>query len=103
MEPDHKEAWVPGCVPGDARHIKPMAMVLHVFIYSSTEPASAEPTMYYGCDELQVYRGGENSLIFARRPGFDPWSGFDPFPEGNGYPLQYSCQEIPPTEEPGRL
>ena len=65
MEPDHKEAWVPGCVPGDARHIKHMAMVLHVFIYSPTEPASAEPTMYYGCDELQVYRGGENSLIFA--------------------------------------
>ena len=56
---------MPGCVPGDARHIKHMAMVPHVFIYPSTEPASAEPTMYYGCDELQVYRGGENSLIFA--------------------------------------
>ena len=54
-----------GCVPGDAHHIKHMAMVPHVFIYPSTEPASAEPTMYYGCDELQVYRGGENSLIFA--------------------------------------
>ena len=23
--------------------------------------------------------------------------------EGNGYPLQYSCLEIPWTEEPGRL
>lgn len=33
--------------------------------YSSPEPASAESTMYYGCDEVQAYRGGENSLIFA--------------------------------------
>ena len=33
--------------------------------YSSPEPASAKFTMYYGCDEVQVYRSGENSLIFA--------------------------------------
>ena len=31
--------------------------------YSSPEPAKF--TMYYGCDEVQVYRSGENSLIFA--------------------------------------
>ena len=31
-------------------------------------------------------------------PGLGRSSG-----EGNGYPLQYSCSEIPWTEEPGRL
>ena len=46
MEPDHKGAWVPGCVPGNACHIKHMAVVFHVFIHSSTESASAGPTMY---------------------------------------------------------
>ena len=38
----------------------------------------------------------------AGDPGSIPGSGRSPG-EGNGNPLQYSCWEIPWTEEPGRL
>ena len=38
----------------------------------------------------------------ARNLGWIPGSGRSPG-EGNGNPLQYSCLEIPWTEEPGRL
>ena len=37
----------------------------------------------------------------AEDMGLIPGSGRSP--EGNGNPLQYSCWEIPQTEEPGRL
>ena len=37
-----------------------------------------------------------------RDAGLIPGSGRSPG-EGNGYLLQYSCLEIPWTEEPGRL
>ena len=37
-----------------------------------------------------------------RNPGSIPGLGRPPG-EGNGYPLRYSCWEIPWTEEPGRL
>ena len=36
-----------------------------------------------------------------RRRGFDPWVRSPG--EGSGNPLQYSCWEIPWTEDPGRL
>ena len=38
----------------------------------------------------------------CRRCRLHPWVGRSPG-EGNGNPLQYSCLEIPWTEEPGRL
>ena len=37
---------------------------------------------------------GKESACNAGRPGFDPGSGRS-LGEGNGYPLQYSCLEIP--------
>ena len=45
---------------------------------------------------------GEESTCNAGDPG--PIPGLGRFlGEGNGYPLQYSCWEIPWTEEPGEL
>ena len=38
-----------------------------------------------------------------KRHGFDPWVGKIPPGGGNGSPLQYSCWEMPWTEEPGGL
>jgi len=45
---------------------------------------------------------GKESASNAEDPGSIPRSGRFPR-EGNGIPLQYSCWEIPWTEEPGRL
>ena len=45
---------------------------------------------------------GEKSPCNARDPNLIPGSGRSPG-EGNGNPLQYSCLEIPWTEEPGGL
>ena len=44
----------------------------------------------------------KESACDAGDPGSIPGSERSPG-EGNGYPLQYSCLEIPWTEEPGRL
>ena len=46
--------------------------------------------------------GSEASVYNAGDPGLIPGLGRSPG-EGNGDPLQYSCLEIPWTEEPGRL
>ena len=43
-----------------------------------------------------------NATASARDVGLIPGSGISSG-EGNGNPLQYSCLEIPWTEEPGRL
>ena len=44
----------------------------------------------------------KKSACNAGDPGWIP--GLERSPgEGNGYPLQYSCLEIPWTEEPGGL
>ena len=43
---------------------------------------------------------GKASVYNAGDPGSSPGLGRG---EGNGNPLQYSCLEIPWTEEPGRL
>ena len=45
---------------------------------------------------------GKASACSAGDLGLIPGSGRSPG-EGNGNPLQYSCLEIPWTEEPGRL
>ena len=45
---------------------------------------------------------GKESACNAGDPGLIPGSGRSPG-EGNGNTLQYSCLEIPWTEEPGRL
>ena len=45
---------------------------------------------------------GKVSACKAGDPGSIPGSGRSPG-EGNVNPLQYSCLEIPWTEEPGRL
>ena len=45
---------------------------------------------------------GKESACNAGDPGSIPGSGRSPR-EGNGNPLQYSCLEIPWTEEPCRL
>ena len=45
---------------------------------------------------------GKVSAYNVGDPGSIPGSGRSPG-EGNGNPLQYSCLEIPWTEEPGRL
>ena len=45
---------------------------------------------------------GKASACNAGDPGLIPGLGRSPA-EGNGNPLQYSCWEIPWTEEPGRL
>ena len=37
------------------------------------------------------------------RPRFNPWGSRRSPGEGNGYPLLYSCLEIPWTQGPGRL
>ena len=44
----------------------------------------------------------KKSTCQCRRPGLIPGSGSSPG-EGNGNLLQYSCWEIPWTEEPGGL
>ena len=46
--------------------------------------------------------GSKASAYNAGDPGSIPMLGKSPG-EGNGNPLQYSCLEIPWTEEPGRL
>ena len=57
---------------------------------------------------LPVYRGFSSGLedkasaCNVRDQGSIPESGSSPG-EGNGNPFQYSCLEIPRTEEPGRL
>ena len=45
---------------------------------------------------------GKESACNVGDPGMIPALGRSPG-EGNGNPLQYSCLEIPWTEEPGRL
>ena len=56
------------------------------------------PTVKY------IYGGsdGKASACNAGDPGSIPGSGRSPG-GGHGNPLQYSCLEIPWTEEPGRL
>ena len=54
---------------------------------------------------LRSFPGGsvvKNLSVNAGDVGLIPGSGRSPG-EGNGNPLQYSCLEIPCTEEPGRL
>jgi len=51
---------------------------------------------------LPWWLSGKKSTCHCRRQGLSPGSGRSPG-EGNGNPLQYSCLEIPWTEEPGRL
>ena len=51
---------------------------------------------------LPWWLSGKEPTYQGRRCGFDPWSGRYP-EEGNGNPLQYSCLEIPWTEESGWL
>ena len=43
---------------------------------------------------------GKESTCQRREHRFSPWVGRSPG-EGNSNPLQYSCPEIPRTEEPG--
>ena len=45
---------------------------------------------------------GKESACSAGDLGLIPGSRRSPR-EGNGYPLQYACQRMPWTEEPGRL
>ena len=45
---------------------------------------------------------GKESTCNARDPDLIPGVGRSPG-EGNGNPFQYSCWEIPWTEEPGKL
>ena len=54
---------------------------------------------------LMGFPGGSDSQVSACNTedlGSIPGLGRSPG-EGNGSPLQYSCLEIPRTEEPGRL
>ena len=50
----------------------------------------------YQASRLPRWLSGEESFCQAGDPGLIPG-------EGNGNPLQYSCLEIPQTEEPGGL
>ena len=52
---------------------------------------------------LPWWPSGEESTCQWRRHGFDPWVGKISPGRGNGNLLQYSCWEIPQTEEPGGL
>ena len=54
---------------------------------------------YTGFPDAQMVK---RSTCSAEDLGSIPASGRSPG-EGNGYPLQYSCLEIPQTEEPGGL
>ena len=61
-----------------------------------------------GCIRISNYSGlprwlsGKECTCQCRRPGLIPRLGRSPG-LGNGNPLQYSCLEIPWTEEPGGL
>ena len=49
-----------------------------------------------------MWLSGKESACSVPDVGLIPGSGRSPG-KGNGNPLQYSCLEIPWTEEPGRL
>ena len=58
--------------------------------------------LWYTVLGLPRWHGGKESACLQKRCRFDPGSGRSPGRE-NGNPLQYSCQKIPWTEEPGGL
>ena len=58
--------------------------------------------MSYYLKELPCWLSGKEPACKAGNTGLIPGSGRSPV-EGNGNPLQYSCWEIPWTEEPGGL
>ena len=104
--PAMQETWVKSLDGEDPleEEMATHSSVLAWRILWTEEPGGLQSTgsQRRGCEGLPCWLSGKDSACNAGDPGSIPGSGRSPG-EGNGYPLQYSCLEIPCREEPGGL